>query len=239
MFLNLWKNDFETLKSDLNLRKKLLYLWSVCCISEEIMPRHCTVFHPLIFRVSTSSQTQFQNMPFGTILPAFYFVFHVSNLVNSWLIIKGLKPCKLFSISENVFCETQPWFWNSNTSFESLKKSLVSEEILPRQCKDSLKHLCSDLLHWVCLNCPGQRGLLRSIRAFLQTFFFFFFRLQLEKLQRHKNFWQCFSLGAELQLRGAWNHEWQAFPLLQSSRVGIATRVAKFSKSQLSGLSYL
>ena len=130
MILKLWKVICIS-------KKNVLYLWSMCCISEEIMPRHCTVFHPLIFRVSTSSQTQFQNMLFGTFLPAFYFVFHVWNLVNSWLIIKGLKPCKLFSISENLFCETQPWFWNSNTSFESLKKSLVSEEILPRQCKES------------------------------------------------------------------------------------------------------
>ena len=195
MFLNLWKNYFETLKSDLNLLKNLLYLWSMCCISEEIMPRHCTVFHPLIVRVSTSSQTRFQNMLFGTFLPAFYFVFHVWNLVNSWLIIKGLKPCKLFSISENLFCETQPWFWNSNTSSESLKKSLVSEEILPRQCKDSLKHLCSDLLHWVCLNCPGQRGLLRSIRAFLQTFFFFFFQASTWKASETQILLAVFFLG--------------------------------------------
>ena len=195
MFLNLWKNYFETLKSDLNLLKNLVYLWSMCCISEEIMPRHCTVFHPLIVRVSTSSQTRFQNMLFGTFLPAFYFVFHVWNLVNSWLIIKGLKPCKLFSISENLFCETQPWFWNSNTSSESLKKSLVSEEILPRQCKDSLKHLCSDLLHWVCLNCPGQRGLLRSIRAFLQTFFFFFLQASTWKASETQILLAVFFLG--------------------------------------------
>ena len=138
MFLNLCKNDFETLKRDLNLPKKLLYLWSVCCISEEIMPRHCTVFHPLIFRVSTSSQTQFQNMLFGTFLPAFYFVFHVWNLVNSWLLIMVAKPWRIFSKPENIFCETESWSWISNKCFETLKKKIVS---LKNFCQDTVQCL--------------------------------------------------------------------------------------------------
>ena len=76
------------------------------CISEEILPRHCTVFRPHVFRdtahfvtdskslfrvsnnifgASTFTETQFQNWHFGTFLPAYYLVIHVWNLVNQGL----------------------------------------------------------------------------------------------------------------------------------------------------------
>ena len=126
MFLNLWKMISKLWKVISKLWKVFWIPEKKFCISEEIPPRHCTVFRQHLFRVSTSSETQFQNMHFGTFLPAYYFAFHVWNIANSWLIIKASKPWKLFSISENIFCETESWFWISNKCFETLKKSLVS-----------------------------------------------------------------------------------------------------------------
>ena len=57
----------------------------------------------------------------------------------------------------------------------------------------------------------------------------FFLQIQLENFQVH--FWTTSSLGAGPQLRGVWNHESQNSPLPQ-------TRVAMFTKSELSGLFY-
>ena len=77
---------------------------------------HFTVFRRHIFRGSNLSQTQFQNMYFGSVLPGYYFVFHVRNLVNSKLKRKGSKALK------NI-CKTEKSFWTLKKTFE-LKKTI-------------------------------------------------------------------------------------------------------------------
>ena len=101
---------------------------------------HFTAFRQHIFRGSNLSQTQFQNMYFGSVLPGYYLVFHVWNLVNSnlkervqklWKVFARLKDCfelrkRSFKLKKNNVLNSEKKSLNKKKSFESTK---ISSEI--------------------------------------------------------------------------------------------------------------